>query len=799
MVGSRRLLRSFGKAGSFRALAIALVTGVLGLSQAACGCDCEDKPNRPPDNPQGCVLGGKVFVDANRNGSDDPGETPVPNVPVTVFKCDGSVERQLLTGQDGTWQISITACVSTDRYLIRYTDWPAQYEAGFFGPDSETDIQISQPNDLHNHLGLQITELTECSPNDPFTPLIATACYLKGAAPGKTQPGYVSFPWDAVGKPPMYGGVGPMPSVSAAIQDVGSVWGAGWNEPTRRLYTGAYLRRGAGLGPQGIGGIYQFDWSALAPPANVETSFSIDGLLACDGTTIRCDDPASPLVRSAVLGDDNFLASAEPFFNRDNDAFGKCARIGLGDLEMGEDGKTLWIVNCYQRSLVTVDVGDPAVLPPTAKVCQYPIASIPGAPTCTGGVLRPWGLKMHGGRGYLGVVCSGETSQTRADMRAFVLSFDPLNPMGGFTTEIQFPLVFKREETVPQQAGGQTDWQCWALLPTQVSLYGQNGGNNAGSYPQPIVSDIEFAEDGDMIIAMMDRMGLQQMEMDFTPFPGATTQSSYVGPAGDILHACRLGNGTFSLEGSPNCLIDNDLGARVGTVGTAYTDDGPNGVGEFYWQDSEINHQEGSQGALALLPGTNQVVSTVFDAVDTPRGQGIHTYSTNDGLLARNYLVARTDPGNAGINKAIGLGDIEVICIQAYSEHLDIWVGGRVWIDTDQDGLQDACELGIAGLTVEFLCDGVVQGSTVTDSQGRYWFRSQDLTCDVVSWNTTRYRARVSLAAPQIGGRTLTTLNAGGDDRRDSDATAGGGFASAPLHTPGFGQANYTSDFGFRN
>jgi len=193
------------------------------------------------------------------------------------------------------------------------------------------------------------------------------------------------------------------------------------------------------------------------------------------------------------------------------------------------------------------------------------------------------------------------------------------------------------------------------------------------------------------------------------------------------------------------------------------------------------------------------VLSTVFDAVDTPRGQGIHTYSTNDGLIARDYLVARTDPGNAGINKAIGLGDIELICIQAYSQHLDIWVGGRVWIDTDQDGLQDACETGIAGLTVEFLCDGVVQGSTVTDAQGRYFFRSQDLTCDVVSWNVTRYRARVSLGAAPIGGRTLTTLNAGAADRRDSDATAGGGFASVPLLTPGFGQASYTADFGFRN
>jgi hypothetical protein len=209
MLGSRRQLGSLGKAGALRRVAFAVVTVVLGLSQAACGCDCEDEPTTPNDNPD-CILGGKVFIDANRNGVDDLGETPVQNVTVTVFKCDGSVQQQLLTGLNGLWQIAIPGCSPADRYLIRYTNWPAQYEAGFFGPDSETDIQISQPNDLHNHPACR-------SPSHRAARATCSCRWSRGRYPGRrpaTQPGYVSFLWTP-GQLPMYGGVGPTPAVSA--------------------------------------------------------------------------------------------------------------------------------------------------------------------------------------------------------------------------------------------------------------------------------------------------------------------------------------------------------------------------------------------------------------------------------------------------------------------------------------------------------------------------------------------------------------------------------------------------------
>ena len=69
-----------------------------------------------------------------------------------------------------------------------------------------------------------------------------------------------------------------------------------------------------------------------------------------------------------------------------------------------------------------------------------------------------------------------------------------------------------------------------------------------------------------------------------------------------------------------------------------------------------------------------------------------------------------------------GIGDIEVVCTpQTYY----IEIGNRVWIDTDEDGIQDADEGALANISIELVApDGTVLATTITDADGNYFFSS---------------------------------------------------------------------------
>ena len=50
-------------------------------------------------------------------------------------------------------------------------------------------------------------------------------------------------------------------------------------------------------------------------------------------------------------------------------------------------------------------------------------------------------------------------------------------------------------------------------------------------------------------------------------------------------------------------------------------------------------------------------------------------------------------------------------------------LGDTLWLDVDGDGLQDAGEIGISGVTVDLLSStGVVLASRTTDADGEYEF-----------------------------------------------------------------------------
>ena len=109
-------------------------------------------------------------------------------------------------------------------------------------------------------------------------------------------------------------------------------------------------------------------------------------------------------------------------------------------------------------------------------------------------------------------------------------------------------------------------------------------------------------------------------------------------------------------------------------------------------------------------------------------------------------------------------------------------LGNYVWHDVDKDGVQDASEVGVAGVTVT-LYDGnnVVIGTTVTDAYGYYLFDNL---------NPGDYRVGFSLPSNYV----FTSTDQGGNDAADSDPNTTSGLTG--LYTLVAGDSNMTVDAG---
>ncbi len=96
-------------------------------------------------------------------------------------------------------------------------------------------------------------------------------------------------------------------------------------------------------------------------------------------------------------------------------------------------------------------------------------------------------------------------------------------------------------------------------------------------------------------------------------------------------------------------------------------------------------------------------------------------------------------------------------------------LGDTIWLDADGDGVQDAGESGVPGVTVILYDgDGVKVGETLTDGNGNYLFEGL-LPGDYY----------IEVVPPLVNGETYTFTgqDAGGDDALDSDVNPGTGIS----------------------
>ncbi len=684
-------------------------------------------------------ISGTVFADLDGSGNLTANEPGQEGVTITAFDENNQSAAQTSSAADGSYTLS----VPPGQYRLHFSDLGNAF-AGPSGAGSSTEVTFVNGPASNVNFGLMRPDQF-CEAN----PTIVIPCYVNGdpldtegiSLQNQTAVAdvLVSTSFNATGQTPAPGHI-------AVGEELGAIWGLAYQPQSQSLFSAAVIKRHTGLAALGTGGIYITDMSSSGP--------SSDPFV--DLNTLGINTGADP--HQGLTGDKTDAST-------DSETFGAVAKIGLGDMDISTDGNTLYVVNLLQKEIVALSIGNPPTTPSLSGVDTYAIPN----PGCSNGDYRPWALKYYEDALYVGVVCSAETSQSSADLTGIIYEMNLST--GQFTQALSIPLDYDKGCTDLNYG---CSWNPWTDNPADLVI----AGTNRLVYPQPIISDIEFDSNGNMLIGMMDRTGHQTGRANLVP--GVT--GIFNGFAsGDLLKAANQ-NGSFVLESNGTLGAISGCGANTGQ--------GPGG-GEFFCEDNwnDDLHEEVVVGGLAYLAGANEVVSSVFDPLDQFYfSGGLHWYDNGTGQRTDGYLLYQNnDPGTLG--KATGIGDVELLCGVP-----EIEIGNRVWADTNGNGIQDPGELGLANVEVLLLDENGTQiTSTQSNAQGEYLFTGLNAF--------TTYIVAVETGANVNNFPPSPANNASGAfaDHIDSDGAEGQilNAVAATITTGQDGNNDHSVDFGF--
>ncbi len=225
-------------------------------------------------------------------------------------------------------------------------------------------------------------------------------------------------------------------------------------------------------------------------------------------------------------------------------------------------------------------------------------------------------------------------------------------------------------------------------------------------------------------------------------------------------------------------------GQHTGLLDFGYAS--PASIGDTVWHDLNANGiQEAGEPGIANVPVKLLSSSQTMLATTTTDANGQYRFG---GLLPGSYAVVFAkpapylgySPANQGSDTAAdseavtATGETTAIALSAGQQRTDIDVGlfqpaslgDTVWFDSNGNGLQEAGEPGMAGVTITLTgtpADGssFAPQTTTTDAAGHYLFSN------LVPGN---YSVDASLPA----GMAFTRADQGADDTADSDVAADG-------------------------
>jgi len=532
----------------------------------------------------------------------------------------------------------------------------------------------------------------------------------------------------------------------------GSMYGVGLDQIEQKLYVGAYAKRGSAYGSGGPGAIYRVD------PFSGATE--VYATVADAGNTVH----------------DMTSTNGAGHLTQDYDFRTAVGRESLGDVEVTQDGAFVLAVNMHTDSVVVYPVQD-AANPAPAQTLQ-----IPAVGSCASD-WAPMALTEHDGKIYVGATC-GATSE--AHVIEYTLSAAGILSATG--------VVYSGDpKTAPGHSGvnsgniltnaqcGPVDWRAWtddvpqacidnAAAATPPDPAGQ-GVALQYSVPQPMLSDIEFTDAGGMILGYRDRGGDQYSSMLYygTRTNGLAAYSNYIA-TGDVVAVCASGS---SLDF--DC-ITNGRG------------------GDF--DDFGGFHNEAAFGGLVSVPGTDRVVVNQMDATEL-WSNGLRAFDPDNGNTASGSTGTANRLITNDFQKAQGLADMEALVLDATQQ-----IGNRIWLDSDEDGIQDPGEPIAAGVQVSLYdAAGTLVATTETDANGEYWFDTADGLLPSTQYQIRLDRPADFTAGGPLAGTTLTSTATGtnrGIDNNGALTDVGGvQTVTATVTTPTIGRNDHSIDFGF--
>jgi SdrD B-like domain/Secretion system C-terminal sorting domain len=756
---------------------------------------------------------GTVFRDYNGNGTKDANEPLVPGVTVNAYNSAEALVGTSVTSSVGAWSIAPTggypiriefvlnSATATNCFFNQAFDF-SSYSGGTYG----TSVRF---------LTAQTTGLTYAVsyPGEyavTADPFVATSIYTNGnlATTGAGAPNSGNRLDGIKVKYSLINAISPTPATNntqiTSHADMGSVWGVAYSPQSDRLFYSAVLKRHSGIGPNGAGAIYWTNpnttsGATLFTTLTASATGTYPYLAAPTGKAATNSIPFTGIVgTNAERGINNaytpyssVAASALfPLGNPDSydaAALAQAGKIGLGGMDMSDDGSKLYVMNLFDRKLYTIQIVNPFSTTPTAGTITS--VAIPDPYDATGvktGFARPWAVKYYRGKIYIGIVndltgtattvlagttdllTGGQTGvPTYTNAAGAIYSIDE----GGSTFSLVTNVPLNYVKAGP--AGELDDIaEIRNAAGTGAGLFENNAyrynpwtdnydvfkqhvttGNTKLTCPQPILSDIEFdGQNNAIIVGIMDRIGLQTSYRTFAPADlGVGTN-----PAGTA-----VANNSNSEVASGDVIKISLSNTTCAVTGQA-PNGAPSATAEFYVGESFIAgggitgtpvHSEIATGGLALLVNSGQVLTNAFDpstsvnsngiialqnvasAAGTPTGATATAAGATPNNGTTSYGANCVDASTRGITpaKGVGMGDLELI-----RDLAPIEIGNRVWNDANGDGIQNANELGINGVLLEIFVDansdgvpdGAAIGSTTTSATGDWYFNDTNITGD---------------------------------------------------------------------
>lgn len=347
-----------------------------------------------------------------------------------------------------------------------------------------------------------------------------------------------------------------------------------------------------------------------------------------------------------------------------------------------------------------------------------------------------------------------------------------------------------------------------------------------GSYESVVATDITDGDGKYLFSNLAD--GRYQVVLD-TADPELPTGTR--APTTPTTYTAIVSGGAVTVLGGTTCISDCSLGADFGYAlrpsigdyvffdangngGYDLGETGIPGVQVELWSDANGDGIADGGAALATVATSNGSEDVNGDGIDDPLG-----FYQFTGLTPGQYYVVRVlpatlpspmaqtaDPDRDGIACGVpgpGLpacdhedGNILLGYVSYTGADFGYQppgaIGDFVWLDLDGDGVQDAGEPGLGGVTVE-VTDGVTSLTTTTDSDGYYSFA-----------NLANGTWTVSLPGANLGpGGPLENLEATFDADGGGDLTARVVIANGTVGPTGnawclTGNCSLGLDFGLR-